>query len=387
MNSILFSSGFRVFFPIGAIAAIAFLVYWVMIISGVAFYLPSYFLPAAWHQHEMIYGVIAPIIIGFLFTAVPNWTGQPSPSGSRLFWLAMLWLAGRVAVFFSDPLPDIIPILTDVMLIPVAVMGIAPAIFATGNKRNYFLPILLMVFSLFNLCSHLAALGLINFDENNFFVAALLFIVMLMNVIGGRVAPAFLKNKYPDVRQFVFKPLLPASMLAIVVIMIAFIYELSLGIIGAASLVAAIAILIRVVGWNGWIAWKDPLMIILHIGVLWISAGFFLLSYAAIYDYAFSALAFHAFSIGAAGSLTLGVMSRAILGHSGRPMNNEGGITMMFILINISALGRIVSPIFFDDYYLLFVALSGICWVMAYLFFLIRFIPVVIRPRADGKPG
>tara|TARA_R110002096_G_C14661614_1_gene728100 strand:+ start:20423 stop:21586 length:1164 start_codon:yes stop_codon:yes gene_type:complete len=387
MKSILFASGFRVFFPLGALGAVMLLPYWVMLITGVTDYLPSYFSAPAWHQHEMIFGVFAPIIIGFLFTAVPNWTGEPSPKGAKLAGLGLLWILGRVAVFNANFLPDFLPMVLDVALLPLAIMGIAPAIFRKGNKRNYFLPVMLMVFAIFNLCSHLSALDLVAIDENNFFIAALLFVVMLMNVIGGRVAPSFLKNKYPDVQQFSHKAILPISMISIVVTMVSIIFSAPAVIIGSSSLVAATAILIRVIGWKGWIARKDPLMIILHIGVLWISVGFFLMSYANFYDDGFMVLSYHAFSIGAAGSLTLGVMTRALIGHSGMPMNNEGMITFYFILINIAAISRILAPVLFIDYYSEFLFISGVCWVLAYLMFLIRAIPVVIKPRADGRPG
>lgn len=214
--SILFSAGFRVFFPLGALGAVLLLPYWVLLITGFADYLPSYFAPAAWHQHEMIFGVFAPIIIGFLFTAVPNWTGKPSPKGAPLAALGLLWILGRLAVFYGEALPDYLPFVLDVSLLPLAIMGIAPAIFASGNKRNYFLPIMLMVFAIFNLCSHLSALGILSIDENNFFIAALLFVVMLINVIGGRVAPSFLKNKYPQIEQKTFKAILPISMISII---------------------------------------------------------------------------------------------------------------------------------------------------------------------------
>jgi len=150
--------------------------------------------------------------------------------------------------------------------------------------------------------------------------------------------------------------------------------------IGFSALAAGTFVLIRLLGWRGWIAIADPLMIILHIGILWIALGFFLMSYAYLVDNGFIVLSYHAFSVGAAGSLTLGVMSRAILGHSGRPINNDALITTFLILINIAAISRILTPLMVDYYSnLLFV--SALCWVMAYLLFLIRFIPLVLKPQ------
>jgi uncharacterized protein involved in response to NO len=384
MLSVLFSSGFRVFFPLGAIGAVLLLPFWILLITGTIDYLPSYFSAPAWHQHEMIFGVFTPIIIGFLYTAVPNWTGKPSPSGWPLGLLGLLWIFGRMTVFYSGSLPVEIPIFLDVSLLPIAIMGIAPAIFKSGSKRNFFLPVMLSIFAIFNLCSHLAALDIINFDENNFFIAALLFVVMLMNVIGGRVAPNFLKNKYKDVKQFNHKAILPVSMVTIVVTMFSIIFSAPEVIIGTSSLIAGLTILIRVTGWKGWVAVKDPLMVILHIGVLWIAVGFLLMAYANFVDKTFMVLSYHALSIGAAGSLTLGVMTRAVIGHSGRPMDNETFITFYLILINVAAISRILAPLIFTEYYVSLLFVSGLCWVLAYLMFLVRFLPVVLKPRADG---
>ena len=381
MMTILFSAGFRVFFPLGALGAVLLLPYWVLLVTGHIDYLPSHFSPAAWHQHEMIFGVFAPIIIGFLFTAVPNWTGVASPRGMPLLLLLILWFLGRLCVFFGGILPPFLPMVVDFLLLPLAIMGIAPAIFKTGNKRNYFLPIMLMVFAIFNLCSHLSAIDVIAIDENNFFIAALLFVVMLMNVIGGRVAPNFLKSKYPNVKQFTHKSFLPMSMLSIAATMIFILFDGDATLIGLCALLAGIFVLIRLLGWHGWVAVSDPLMIILHIGILWIAIGFFLMSYAYFVAYGFILLSFHAFSIGAAGSLTLGMMSRAIIGHSGRPINNDPLITTFLVLINIAAISRIVAPLVMVDYYRELLFISGFCWVMAYLLFLIRFIPMVIKPR------
>lgn len=386
MASVLFNAGFRVFFPLGAIGAVLLLPYWVMLVTGYHDYLPSYFTAVAWHQHEMIFGVFAPIIIGFLYTAVPNWTGKPSPSGLPLALLGLLWILGRGAVFFSDILPNYLPLIIDVSFLPLAIMGIAPAIFKTGNKRNYFLPVMLMMFAGFNLFSHLSVLELVGFDENNFFIAALLFVVMLMNVIGGRIAPSFLKNKYPFVQQKTFKVILPMIMISFIILMITIINEGSSQITGVFSMIAGISLLVRLWGWKGWIAYGDPLLAILHVGLLWVAVGLFIMAYGSFVDDGYMILSYHAFSIGAAGSLTLGVMSRAILGHSGMPLNNEAILTTIFILISLSAISRILAPIIFMDHYILLLSVSAVCWILAYLLFLVRFLPVVLRPRAAWKP-
>ena len=58
----------------------------------------SAFAPRDWHVHEMLYGFLPAVITGFLFTAIPNWTGRLPIQGPSLGALLAVWLAGRVAV-------------------------------------------------------------------------------------------------------------------------------------------------------------------------------------------------------------------------------------------------------------------------------------------------
>ena len=52
-----------------------------------------------WHIHEMLFGFVAAIIVGFLLTAVQTWTGIASIKGSHLMALVTLWLFARVIMF------------------------------------------------------------------------------------------------------------------------------------------------------------------------------------------------------------------------------------------------------------------------------------------------
>jgi uncharacterized protein involved in response to NO len=66
------------------------------LLGGVS--LPTHFGPLDWHIHEMLYGYIAAAVAGFLLTAIPNWTGRLPVNGAPLAALALLWLAGRIAM-------------------------------------------------------------------------------------------------------------------------------------------------------------------------------------------------------------------------------------------------------------------------------------------------
>src|SRR6185295_5585447 len=96
----LFSYGFRPFFLAGTAWAALGVLLWLPQYLG-EFALPTAFVPLDWHVHEMLFGYVAAVVAGFLLTAIPNWTGRLPVNGAPLAALALLWLAGRVAILFS----------------------------------------------------------------------------------------------------------------------------------------------------------------------------------------------------------------------------------------------------------------------------------------------
>ncbi len=51
----------------------------------------------AWHAHEMLWGFVATIAVGFLMTAAANWTGINPLHGRALAVACALWLIARAA--------------------------------------------------------------------------------------------------------------------------------------------------------------------------------------------------------------------------------------------------------------------------------------------------
>ena len=92
--------GFRPFFVLGsAWAALALLLWVLAFLGGLA--LPSAFDALSWHRHEMLFGFVGAIVAGFLLTAIPNWTGRLPIAGPPLAALVGLWLAARIALYWS----------------------------------------------------------------------------------------------------------------------------------------------------------------------------------------------------------------------------------------------------------------------------------------------
>ena len=69
------SNGFRPFFLLGAFYAGLAVLIWLPVFHG-ELSLRSAFAPRDWHIHEMLFGYLPAVMTGFLFTAIPNWTGR-----------------------------------------------------------------------------------------------------------------------------------------------------------------------------------------------------------------------------------------------------------------------------------------------------------------------
>ena len=82
-GSPLFSAGFRPFFLLGSLYAGLAILVWLPVFTG-ELTLVSAFAPRDWHVHEMLYGYLPAVITGFLFTAIPNWTGRLPLRGTPL---------------------------------------------------------------------------------------------------------------------------------------------------------------------------------------------------------------------------------------------------------------------------------------------------------------
>jgi uncharacterized protein involved in response to NO len=88
--------GFRLFFPLAALHAALWPLLWA-VAQGFALPFEGRLSPGAWHAAEMIYGAWGAALIGFLTTAVPEWTDTKRLRGRALWALAGLWAVPRVA--------------------------------------------------------------------------------------------------------------------------------------------------------------------------------------------------------------------------------------------------------------------------------------------------
>src|SRR5450631_1275286 len=149
------SLGFRTMYLLaGAFAAIS-IPLWVAQYAGVIAPGSAYG-GSLWHAHEMIFGFALAVIVGFLFTAGRNWSGQPTPTGIALAAVAALWLGARVLAL--TPWRGLAGAF-DVAFALAAAVGLAVPLWRARNARNYFFVALLVAIAALNAGFHLALAG------------------------------------------------------------------------------------------------------------------------------------------------------------------------------------------------------------------------------------
>ena len=185
--------GFRPFFLAAGGYGGGLTLTWIAIWRG-AWPAPAWLAPSLWHAHEMLFGLVAAAIAGFLLTSVPVWTGRRALIGRPLMALAALWAAGRLAMLAAGALPVGLVAALDLAFLPVLALVLARSLWRTGQRRNYGILAVVGVLALANAAVHAQALGWAPSSASRALRFAVDAVVILIVVIGGRITPAFTAN-------------------------------------------------------------------------------------------------------------------------------------------------------------------------------------------------
>ncbi len=380
----LFALGFRPFFLLAGLGAVALLGLWLFVRSG---HLPAngYYGAIGWHSHEMLFGYTAAVIAGFLLTAVRNWTGVDTPSGRPLAFLAVVWLLGRLLPFVTPPLPPVLLAITDLAFAPLVGLALYRPLMQGGNKVNRVFLLLFLSMGIANLLVHLQALGIAQTGAAGI-TLMLDLVLLLITFIGGRVMPFFTEKAIPG-----FKPRQDTGLERYVfgfmfaLIAVDLIYPAP-WLTGAVAAGTGTLQAMRLAGWYDRRIWSIPLLWVLHVGYIWLVLGFFLKTASAA-GWFIPSVALHAHTIGAIGIMTLGMMARVALGHTGRALHTANAVNWAFILLNLAAALRVFGPEVLASAYPVWIQISGGLWIIGFLLFLTVYLPILVRPRVDGRPG
>ncbi|MCG6140506.1 NnrS family protein [Leptospira mtsangambouensis] len=399
----LWNTAFRPFFWFGSVYGILVIGIWLLVLSN-AIVNPIQINSIHWHSYEMVFGFSKAIVLGFLFTAVQNWTNSSILKGKNLFFLLLFWTLGRFSMYplgIVSYLSFGLGISSDLMVIFL----LYPKLIVPTQKHNR--PILYHygLFTVFHLLAGFSARSVMDSEKTLLYIHLSIFVILfLILIIGGRVVPFFSGVVIPG---YSFKRM---PKLETVILYLPFVFYVSLIIQGylvnnesfhiditninfgsvillftfLVSFTLFVTNLIRYVSWKPWRSYKKPILWILYTGYFWVCLGFLLYSLVSLGYFPVSS-AVHSLTVGGIGVFIYGMITRVSLGHTGRSIVASPLTVGAYILLNFAVVVRVFFPLI--GKYNLAYHLSGISWILVFVLFVIQYTKILFSPRPDGKPS
>lgn len=334
----------------------------------------------------MLFGFLPAVMTGFLLTAVPNWTGRVPFRGIPLLCLFMLWVAGRFLMYWPWPTPFVAAVVDGSFFFAVAVL-LWRELISCNTWGQAPIAVLISLYAVSNSLFH--AMALLHRSTALPERVAVTLLILLLAAIGGRLTPNFTR----EFLQRHGRRRLPAAFsridsLAIAVAAVACVTWIVLPahpLTGTLFITAGLLHVVRLGRWYGWQAWREPLVLVLHVGYGWVALSMLVLGTALLKNDGLPATAAHVLTTGAVGTMTLAVMTRASLGHTGRARHAGPATVGIYLLVNVGALLRILAPSTEAPTHVthLWLVLSAICWSGAYLLFALSYGRCLLAPSRD----
>ncbi|MCG8508346.1 MAG: NnrS family protein [Rhodospirillales bacterium] len=381
--------GFRPFFLLaGLYGAISVPLWAVAFLYGFEF--PGTVASPRWHGHEMLFGFAGAAVAGFLLTVVPSWTDTPPLTGGKLLLVVLVWLAGRLVNWMGAVLPLEAVAAIDLLFLPVLMAVVAAPVLASGQRRNFLVVGLLALMLVANLMFHAEAVGSTG-DTASLGLRLMVYaLVMMIVIITGRIVPMFTTNAMArrglDLEARTASAVQKAVLICVPVAAVADIVGAPAMLNGVLALVAGLALALRMGAWHSFKTLGQPILWVIHLGHAWLPIAFFCKAAADFTDLFPADAALHAFTGGAIATSILAVMSRASLGHTGREILAPTMVAASYVCITAAALLRVFGTAF-AGVYMESMILSSLLWTAGFGLFCLHFAPVLLSPRADGKPG
>ena len=358
-----------------------------------------------WHAHEMLWGFIITIAVGFLLTASATWTGFNPLAGRSLGLLCLLWLVARIGFLAGGLAGFWVATAAELLFFAAAAASLMRVMLKGNSRRNYGLPVIVLALGVADLLYLLAAL------RGNYavlmqrFDLGLIGMAIIALLIARRVIPFFAMRMVPGLQipmltrsghlQMVFSSLALAAGVLLQIVpsiqggpsILAVIMAGSLALTGLISLAQLWA-------WQPLAVRHKPMLWILYLGYAFIGIGLLAAAIPAsgLFDPALlrgllARSATHVHIIGMAGFcvLIIGMLTRTALGHLGRPLALDRSMLASYWLMIAAVVFRLAA-LWPSAASAALLHLAACAWMLCMGLYLWRFAPMLIRPRPD-KPA
>ncbi len=386
----LFELGFRPFFLAAGLFSVFAMSLWYLLYSG---HWSGTGVMARegmrWHGHEMIFGYALAVVAGFLLTAVRNWTHVDTPRGLPLGLILLFWLVGRAGFFLDGDLGLWVAAIGDGLFLTALIIALLRPIARVRQWKQLGILSKLVLLLIANGLYYAGALGHLPDGTRWGLFSGLYLILALIFVMGRRVIPFFIERGVDEEVELRNWPWLDIASLALFLAwaVVDVFLPGQRDAIGVLSLLLVALHGARLFLWHSIGIWRKPLLWSLYLGYAWLVLGFVLKAWSA-WGGLSPFLALHAFAAGGIGLTTIGMMSRVALGHTGRNVFDPPKLLgSLFALLLLAGFLRVVAPIDLPAAYRFWVQLSQWLWMTAFAGFTFYYLPILARPRVDGRPG
>ena len=373
--------GFRPFFILAFISGLAMPIIWAFVLDGTITVPDHPFSSVQWHAHEMFFGFGMAVLSGFLLTATKNWVKIRGFFGWPLVFLALAWILERFAIYYAGAWPNLIFLFFNYLFLGTFLVMILWTLIVhrkTDTFGNNFYFILILPI--------LIAAKYFILSPDNFKLGASLcvgifrmaFLIML-----ERTLTQFMKN------VFQVNILRSAGLdRAIKVLGFALIFEALMPTGIAAFIFLALALLLayRFIYWHPSLAFTRLDIGIMYLGYLALTVQLFIEFLIKQFGIHFvGTISVHLFTFGVMGFIIPAMLIRISNGHTGRKVMFSIYDKLVLWIMILGFAIRIFATQYFVSHYVVAILAAAICWLLAFSILAFRYVPILLRPRTDGR--
>ncbi len=392
---------FRPFFGLALIYAPLLMLSWLLVLIGL---LPPPQVPGGpvvWHVHELLLGVSLAAVVGFLLTAVPEFTRSPGIAPALVRRLVLAWLVGRLGFWATIGWPSqglVLAFLAHLVLLGDLLWTIGRPIWHAPGRRH-------LGFVWGVLALYLAMAGFYidaqrDLDVMHWLHTQLGVLLILIIVSMSRISMAIVNDAIDDYRlrhpdwqreeevpgSYLARP--PRRHLAVFCITLFTVTQWfgpAHPVNGWLALAAAAAMLNLLNDWHVGrpLLQRWPLMLY---GVYVLMAlGYGLIGISLLADQGGASAGLHLLASGALSLALYVVIAIAGYTHSGLSKDGRDWIGVGAVLIVAGALLR--ALVYWMPEAIWMLGLSALLWTTAFVVQAAAMLPVFLRARADGRDG
>lgn len=369
----IFGDGSRPSFVTGALwTGLASLVMTPILFGGLQ--LQTAFSPADLQAHETLFGYLGAIIVGFILTALPEWTGRPALKARTLVVLILAWLAGRLAIAESASISLVVAAAIDLVFPVLAVLVAAREAISGKGSRAWPCIGLLAVFLAGNVIFHLGALANASPDAGKRIGIAAA--VLLVTLIGGRVFPQ------PDAAQpqAPFRAVDIAALVLSAVALVSWIVLPGFMVTGGLMLIAGLVHAFRLYGWVTGRSAQSTLALVQQVAYGFLPLGFAVIGARTLSSDDLASVDVRTWMVSATGILVLAMTARAGLTDPVRPAAAKPLAWFVYAAAVMAVEMRI-----FGGFNPILPYLSGAALLITFAVFTIGYVPVLARPATVAE--